>query len=144
VHFFLCDWKVFDSAGNDQKLTFLDSNIPISKSHQQPALQDKKQLVFCFVVVPHELTFEFHQFHKGIVKLSDDLGAPVIVEGTKLFAQADSFYPRCVLHSRSERRQPLHGVSSSVGRAYKLDTISPGWGITWDLTAPPTGTALKR
>ena len=118
MNLFFGDGKMLYPVRNNYELSLFNLKIAIPETNQQTAFDDKKKLVFGFVMVPHELAFELHQLYKGIIYLAGNLRAPAVLKGVELLAQADSL-DRCVFHGRSERRQARQPVSSKDAIALK-------------------------
>src|SRR5690348_14354583 len=85
------DGKVLDPVGNDRELSRLEHDLAVPQLDHQPALDDVEELVFGFVVVPHELAFELDRLDVEVVELADDLGRPVVGEELQLFRDVDFF-----------------------------------------------------
>src|SRR5947199_8552893 len=79
--------SVFDAVRDDEKFAFLQPNIPVSKLHPKPALDDEEQLVFIIVVVPNEWPLELHELDQLAAEFTDDLRLPVLGKQRKFFRE---------------------------------------------------------
>src|SRR5256885_11352556 len=74
------DGQVVDPTRHDDELAFVHPHVAVAELDQQPASHDEKQLVLYVMVMPHELALDLDELHVGVVELTDDLRAPVVVE----------------------------------------------------------------
>jgi hypothetical protein len=89
VGFGLRDGPMLDASRNDEELSFPERDIPIAKLHDEAATNDEEELVFVFVLMPHELPLELHELDLLAVEFPDDLGIPLRVEQRELLAEID-------------------------------------------------------
>ena len=71
---------MFDTARHDEKFAGIQLHDSIAELDPHLSAPDKKKLIFVFVLMPDELTFELHQLHFLAVELADDLWAPMLGE----------------------------------------------------------------
>src|SRR4029077_9311348 len=71
---------VVDPTRHDHELAFVHPHVAVAELDQQPAFHDEKQLVLYVMVMPHELALDLDELHVGVIELTYDLRAPVVVE----------------------------------------------------------------
>jgi len=79
--------KVLDAPGNDDKLARLQPDLPVAQADREIPFHDEEELILGLVVVPDELSLEFHELHERIVDLAHDLGAPVVLKRLNLWSR---------------------------------------------------------
>ena len=89
THFLLGDRPMLDAARHDEQLAFAQLDDAIAEFHAKRTVHDEEQLVLVLVLMPHELTLEFHQLHVLAVELPGDSGVPMVVEERKLICEID-------------------------------------------------------
>jgi hypothetical protein len=92
--FFIGCGLVFDAAGDDYELSFLDPFVMFAKvfiavMHAEAAFDDEKQFVFMLVVVEDELTFDFVELDGLTVEFGCDVGLPVFGNLGEFFGDVD-------------------------------------------------------
>src|ERR1041384_2236262 len=84
---------MLDTARHDDEFTGLDPFRALlgvlSIVHAKAAFHDQKHLVFIFVMMPGEGTFEFPKLDQLAVELARDALVPVIVDERKFFGEVD-------------------------------------------------------
>src|SRR6185437_8685762 len=89
VHLPLGNRLVLHTPRYDEKLAFVDANIAVAQAHEQLALDHEEQLIFVFMVMPHEFALELHQLHLLPIELADDAGDPVLGDEPEFFLEID-------------------------------------------------------
>src|SRR5450755_2222296 len=80
---------VLSAARHDHEFAFaqlhgFDGACRVFVIHAKVTVEYQEQLVFSFMPMPDELALKLNQFHMLAVELADDLGRPVILEGSEL------------------------------------------------------------
>ncbi len=83
--------QMLDTVGDDDKLTLVDVDAPVSQFHPQPSLHYEEQFVLGFVMMPDELAFEFDELYVTVIHLAHDFRAPVLIKRTEFLSQAGLF-----------------------------------------------------
>jgi hypothetical protein len=77
---------MLDAVRNDYKLPCIHDGFMVAEFHAQGALDDKKQFIFIFVMMTHELAFELDRFDLAIIHFADDARVAVVGEQAELLA----------------------------------------------------------
>ena len=80
----LGDRAMLDAPRDDQELSFLQPDLTVTELHNEASLHDQEEFVLVIVVVPDELAPELDELDVLAVHLTNDLGAPVILEEGQL------------------------------------------------------------
>src|SRR5947208_3042043 len=118
---------VLDAVGHDDELARPQVPVPVAQLHPQPALDDKKQLVFPLVVVPDELSPELHAFHVRIIQFAHDFWRPVLSDASKLLLQVYDFHlfpPYCPLPGRVSGGMVRPRAESLMSAASRFRLVS--------------------
>jgi hypothetical protein len=69
VDFFLSYGEMFHSARHDHKFALVHYRFAITEPHAQSAFDDQEQLIFIFMMMPDEFTFQLYGFDVAVVYL---------------------------------------------------------------------------
>ena len=64
----------------------------ISKLHPKTALDHQEQLVISIVVMPHERSLEFDQFHLLAVQFANDFRLPMLLDERQFLYEVHLFH----------------------------------------------------
>ena len=62
MNFVRGDRPVLDATRDDQKLTFFQPDLPVTKIHPKPPFHDQEKLILIVMMMPDELSLELDQF----------------------------------------------------------------------------------
>jgi hypothetical protein len=80
---------VLDASGHHDEFARPDVDRPVAELNPEATANSKKELVFVFVVVPHEHTLKFCQFHFLTIERSDNFRSPVLGDPEQFIVQGD-------------------------------------------------------
>ena len=69
---------------DNNEFAFFEPDVAIAKLHAKTAFDNKEQLVFMFMMVPHEFAVKLDELDKLTIKLADDSRAPMLVQQREL------------------------------------------------------------
>lgn len=80
MNFLIRHRHMLDAAGHDDEFAFANNGVAIAEAHPQRALDDEKQFVFVFVVMPDKFALQFHGLHVAVVYRTNNAGTAIILE----------------------------------------------------------------
>ena len=92
MNLFLGSGAMFDSAWNDDEVSFAQCFHPVPELHVEGAPDDHEKFVLVFVLVPDKLALEFGEPDVLAVELADHPRIPMIRKLRELFADTDLFH----------------------------------------------------
>jgi hypothetical protein len=92
LYFFLGHRTMFDTARNDNQISFVERHAFASELHPETPAKNHEKLIFFGMVVPDKLTFEFHKFDVLAVQFAYYARVPVIRKQRKLLADVYSVH----------------------------------------------------
>jgi len=75
-----------------EQIAFLQDQVVVLELNAQLPLEHQQKFVFGLVMVPIEFAFDLGQFDRLIVQVPNQLGLPVLVEGSQFFRNIDFFH----------------------------------------------------
>lgn len=69
--------QMVDTVRDNDELAGVHANVTIAEAHEKRTLQDQKQLILSFVVMPDEIALELHELDVEIVDLARDVRGPI-------------------------------------------------------------------
>src|SRR6476661_10089245 len=90
--FFFCIRPMFNTPGDDDKLTLIDSYGFAFKFHIKASFYYIKQFIFMIMVMPDKWAFELYQLYHLSVQLAHNFGTPLFFEQRKFFSKIYFFH----------------------------------------------------
>ena len=81
---------MFNTAGDDDELAWLQMFNPVSKFDAKAALPDQKHLLCVSMAMPGKYAFDLDQANILTIQSSRDTGTPMVCEGGELVRKIDS------------------------------------------------------
>ncbi len=100
---------MLDPPRHDEELAFVKFDDSLAEVDGETAAEDQEELVFLFVMMPHELAFELRDLDVLAVHLADDPRAPAFRELLEFLGEVHLLCP-AVAHARLPNGSAFSGV----------------------------------
>ena len=88
------DRAVLDSPRNDEEVSFLQLDVPVSQLDRQAPFEDEEEVVRLGVRVPDELALQLPDLDLVVVVVANDARLEVLLERRELLREIDGLVQR--------------------------------------------------